>query len=81
HRSGGPLEIVNDGITGMFFDELDAEKLSQKIVEFDKNINAEVYDSEKARESTKKFSAERFKQEFGDFVALKWEEKQHARIA
>jgi len=81
HRSGGPLEIVDDGVTGMFFDDLDAEALSHKITEFDKNIDAGRYNGLKAQESTKKFSAERFKKEFGDFVTRKWEEKQNARTS
>lgn len=78
HRSGGPLEIVQEGVTGMFFDELSPESLAQKIREFDKNIDADIYDSKKAIESIKKFSEDRFKQEFGNFIKQKWEDKQNA---
>lgn len=81
HRSGGPLEIVQEGVTGMFFDELSPQSLSQKIIEFDKNIDAGLYNSQKAIKSVQKFSAERFKQEFGDFIRQKWEDLQHARTA
>ncbi len=81
HRSGGPLEIVQEGVTGMFFDELLPQHLSQKIIEFDKNIDAGLYDSQKAINSVQKFSTERFKQEFGDFVRQKWEDLQNAGTA
>ncbi len=78
HRSGGSLEIVQESITGMFFDDLSPQKLAEKIIEFDKTIDASLYDREKTVESVKKFSADRFKQEFGDFVRQKWEEKHYA---
>ncbi|MBU0649718.1 glycosyltransferase [Patescibacteria group bacterium] len=78
HRSGGPLETVVEGETGLFFDDLAPAKLAEKLSEFDKNITAGVYKKEKAIETAKKFSVERFKQEFFDFTKQKWEEKQHA---
>ncbi|MFA5776027.1 MAG: glycosyltransferase [Patescibacteria group bacterium] len=81
HRSGGPLETIEEGVTGMFFDELNAETLSQKIMKFDKNIDEGKYNEQKARESAKKFSAGRFKNEFGEFVKQRWEEKQDARTS
>lgn len=81
HRSGGPLEIVQEGVTGMFFDELSPKALAEKIKEFDKNVDANVYDSQKAMKSVQKFSAERFKQAFSDFIRQKWEDMHHARTA
>ena len=36
HRSGGPLETVADGITGIFFDELTTEDLVEAIEKFTK---------------------------------------------
>ncbi len=78
HRSGGPLEIVEEGVTGMFFDQLNPQNLADKINEFDKNIEAGLYNPEKAIKSAQKFSAERFKREFKDFVAQKWEDLSRA---
>ncbi len=78
HRSGGPLEIVEAGVTGMFFDHLTPKHLADKIREFDKNIEAGVYSPEEAVKSAQKFSAERFKQEFKTFVLQKWEDLSHA---
>ena len=43
HKSGGPLEIIDESVTGMFFNELDADNLAEQIVEFDKNIDAGLY--------------------------------------
>lgn len=81
HRSGGPLEIITDGETGTFFDDLKPEKLAEKIIEFDKNIDDNKYEGDKAYESAKKFSAERFKREFSEYIAQRWEEKQNARTS
>jgi glycosyltransferase involved in cell wall biosynthesis len=74
HRSGGPLEIISEGETGMLFDGLDTDKLAQKITEFDKNIDDGKYNTEKAIVSSRKFGVERFKKEFENFVKQKWEE-------
>lgn len=79
HRSGGPLEIVREGTTGMFFDQLTPAHLAERVRAFDKNIDEGMYNPYEAVKSVQKFSAERFKQEFGDFVRQKWEELNHAR--
>lgn len=78
HRSGGPLEVVEDGKTGMFFDKLEIQDLAAKIMEFDQKINHNVFDAAKAKESAQKYSAERFRREFRDYVMQKWEEKHRA---
>lgn len=78
HKSGGPLEIVSDGVTGMFFSDLNPEKLAKAITEFDKNINEGRYNSKSMQKSAEKFSSERFKQQFLDFVLTSWEKKQSA---
>jgi glycosyltransferase involved in cell wall biosynthesis len=81
HRSGGQLEIVADGVTGMFFDELTPDALAKTLIAFDKAIDAKTFDPKQAQAAAAHFSAARFKKEFGEFVNQKWEEKQHARTA
>lgn len=80
HRSGGHLETVIEGETGMFFDEDSIECLSEKLIEFDKMIKAKMFDHEKIKQHAQKFSKERFKAEFENFIREKWEEheKQNA---
>lgn len=79
HRSGGPLEFIEENATGMFFELLTPQHLADKIKEFDQKINKHVYDGNKAILTAKKFSSQRFKKEFKDFVSQKWEELNHAR--
>jgi len=73
HGSGGHLETIKDGANGMFFEDLTPEKLSEKIMEFDKRIRAKAYDPKTIYETAKNFSEERFKQEYKNFVMEKWE--------
>lgn len=81
HKSGGPLEIVEEGVTGALFSDLAPNKLAKQIEQFDKSINDKRYSGIKAKDSAAKFSSERFKKEFGDYIRQKWEEKQHARAS
>jgi len=81
HRSGGPMEIVEEGVTGMFFDELSPNHLAEKIKEFDRKIETGGFDNQVITDSAQKFSRGRFVKEFGDFVQEKWEEKCRARTA
>lgn len=73
HRSGGHLETVSDGINGMFFDDLSANALSDKILEFDKKIKQKTFDPKTISNGAKKYSAERFVEEYKNFVMEKWE--------
>jgi len=75
HRSGGPLEIVQAGKTGMFFDTVNPESLANSIMSFDTEINAGKFDPQRCILSANRFSAERFKAEFYNFVMDKWEAK------
>ena len=76
HRSGGHLETIIENETGMFFDEPTIDSLSEKLIEFDKAIKDKKFDHEKIKEHAQKFSKERFKTEFENFVREKWEEIQ-----
>lgn len=74
HRSGGHLETIVENETGLFFDEPTHESLSEKLIEFEKMIKNKNFDRQRIKEHAQKFSKERFKKEFEDFVRTKWEE-------
>jgi glycosyltransferase involved in cell wall biosynthesis len=80
HKSGGHLETVIENETGLFFAEDSVDSLSEKLVEFEKMIKNKKFDRQNIKEHAQKFSKERFKKEFEDFVREKWEEhkKQNA---
>lgn len=76
HKSGGHLETIIEGEDGMYFEEETVECLSEKLVEFDKAIKNKQFNHEKIKEHAQKFTKERFKTEFENFVREKWEEHQ-----
>jgi len=64
YASGGALETVIDGETGVFFDEQNWESLADAVIRF----RSEKFNPEKIREHSKKFSKEEFKKKIKDFV-------------
>jgi len=74
HKSGGHLETITEGMTGLFFEGEDPKTLSEKIIEFDQMIKNKYFDHVKITEHAQKFSKERFKSEFENLVREKWEE-------
>ncbi len=69
HRSGGVLETVIEGKTGVFFDEFTVESLNNAIKKFETLRRAQgMFDSAKIKQHAKKFSRERFEKEIRDFV-------------
>jgi len=79
HKSGGHLETIQEGINGMFFDDLSLEALIQKIKEFDHNVRTGIYDKNAIKEGTTKYSKDRFKKELEAFVTEKWDKFQSDR--
>ncbi|MEO1924228.1 MAG: glycosyltransferase, partial [Nautiliaceae bacterium] len=69
---GGTLETVIDGTTGIFFKEQTPESLIEAIKSFEKKENK--FNSQVIRKHAEKFSKERFKKEFKQFVETKIEE-------
>ncbi len=57
HNSGGPKETVIDGTTGVLFDELTTEGLTNAIIKLEKLD----FDSKKIRQHAMDYSAEKFK--------------------
>ncbi len=64
HRSGGPLETVVEGKTGVFFDELSVESMVKAITTFQKG----KFDRATIYTHAKKFSKQRFQKEILQFV-------------
>ena len=71
HRSAGHLETVVENVSGMYFDRLKINHLIEKIKEFKKAIDKNKFDSQKIKEDVQKYSKERFKKEFSNFVESK----------
>jgi glycosyltransferase involved in cell wall biosynthesis len=64
YKSGGFLETVIDGKTGIFFDKLTTQNLKNAILRYNKMR----FDRGEIIEHAKKFSRERFKKEVREFV-------------
>lgn len=64
HRSGGPLETVIEGKTGIFFDNFSVESLNSAIKKFEKT----KFNSGEIANYAKKFGRERFEKEIKEFV-------------
>ncbi len=64
YRAGGALETVIDGVTGVFFDEQTPEALIDAIERFEYG----EFDPAVCRENALRFSVDRFKQRFSDYV-------------
>ena len=72
HRSGGVLETVVEGKTGIFFDEFSVESLNNAIKRFETLRRAQsMFDSAKIKQHAQKFSKERFEKEVKEFVESK----------
>ncbi len=63
-RSGGVVESIVEGKTGLFFDEPTVESLIKTIKKFEKS----KIKSEDCIKQAKKFSKERFKREIKQFI-------------
>jgi len=74
HHSAGHLETVKEGVSGMFFDDVEPEKLAEKIKLFDKDIKQGKYDVQEIRAQVTKYSKKNFKHSFEEFVMSKWQE-------
>lgn len=71
-RSGGALEMIKEGETGIFFDEQTPENLIEAV----KGFNPKYFDPEKIQLHARQFDKEIFKDKIRDFVDLAWEEHQ-----
>jgi glycosyltransferase involved in cell wall biosynthesis len=72
HRSGGHLETVLEGRTGVFFDDLTEESLTDGVHNLESQIRAGGFDAGEIKAHAQKFSKERFQKEFKTFIEEKW---------
>jgi len=70
-KSGGVLETVIEGKTGLFFEELSVKSLSAAV----KKLGKMKFNSDIIKDEAQKFSKERFKREIKNFV----NEKSHSK--
>ncbi|MEK7582304.1 MAG: glycosyltransferase [Patescibacteria group bacterium] len=63
-RKGGALEIVQEGISGEFFDDPIAEGLADGV----RRLNEQTYDSEMIKTAAKKFSTDTFRTEIQNLI-------------
>ncbi len=66
-RGGGAVDIIQEGVTGEFFDEQTPDSLSRVLVKFEDNS----YNSKLCRENAQRFSFERFEKDFREFLSKK----------
>lgn len=67
HKSGGPMETVVEGKTGLFFDEFTVENLNSAVKKFEKT----KFDHSAIARLAEKYGKERFKKEIREFVNSK----------
>lgn len=63
-KKGGALDIVEEGINGVFFDEQTAESMMEAIKRFD----GHTFDTEAVKASATKFSEEKFKKCLAELI-------------
>lgn len=68
-KRGGALETVEDGVSGVFFNEQTADSLAQAINNFD----ASKFNPEIIKQRAERFSVERFKKKIKEFVDKEYE--------
>ncbi|OGC50764.1 hypothetical protein A2716_01880 [candidate division WWE3 bacterium RIFCSPHIGHO2_01_FULL_40_23] len=80
HKSGGHLETIEDGKTGMLFEDLSIQGVIKAVKAFDDVVNANNFESEYLKKSVEKYDESVFKERFRSLVYEKWEEKVQTRI-
>ncbi len=64
YKKGGALEIVQEGVNGVFFDYQDWECLAEAVIYF----NANDFDPYRVRQTVQKFSTQNFKKNMLDYL-------------
>jgi glycosyltransferase involved in cell wall biosynthesis len=74
HNSGGPKEIMRDGIDGIFFQNLDLEDFEKKFHQFEAKINNHEFNRREISQYAQRFDEKIFSEKFSLFVSNKWRE-------
>ncbi len=72
HASGGHLETVQDGMTGMLFNSTEVGDFTKIITKFDEMIANKTFNSIKIKESVQIYDKSLFKEKFAKYVADRW---------
>jgi len=64
YKGGGALEIIQEGITGLFFEK----QTSDDLIKVLKNFNEADFNPEKIREKAMEFNEENFKKKIKEFI-------------
>lgn len=75
YRKGGATETVEDGITGLFFDQQTPDSLATVL----RTFQAEQFDSQRIRRHAEKFDKKVFQTKFADFVSSQWQKMTSAK--
>lgn len=73
HKSGGVLETLEDGKTGMFFEDLSVEGVIAAVRKFESAIYANQFDATAIKATAVRFDEHVFKDKFLSFVKSKCE--------
>ena len=69
YRSGGALETIIEGVTGVFFDKQTVDSLARALMNFD----SAKFNPEAIRRHVEQFSVDRFKKEIEEFINREYE--------
>ena len=69
---GGAAETIVDGVTGLLFHEQSSVAIRQAVLDFEEIEDG--FDKETIRANAIRFSTQRFRAEFAQFVNAKWVE-------
>jgi len=72
YRSGGAMEYLENGVTGVFFEEQTPESVMEVLRDFDTNR----YNSSRIREQTQRFDRVLFKNRIREYVDHAWQKYQ-----
>ncbi len=68
---GGARETIVPGVTGLFFEKQTPESLAAAVDQFE--AGSDSFDPVVIRRNAERFSVDRFRREFGEFVEKRWD--------
>jgi len=68
-KKGGALDSIQEGVTGIFFEEQTPESLTEAI----KKLEKTTFDPQKIRQHAQEFNSQRFLEKLDDFIQRKWQ--------
>lgn len=78
YGKGGALETVKNNLTGMFFEKQDIASIIDAVNLFESK--QESFSFQECRSNAERFSANRFRQEIGDYVSSKYERFKYDKV-